>query len=143
MIEKCETLEILKKIYEIEKRTFPHPYEEKDFQELFEMDSISIFYEKNISNISSYIIVLDTLDTMEILKIATLTEFKNRGLATNLINFIKKKYKKDIFLEVRFSNLTAINFYLKNDFEKIALRKNYYSDNNEDAIIMQWRYKTQ
>lgn len=141
MVEKCKSLEILTKIYEIEKITFLHPYEEKDFQELFAMDNISIFYEKNISEIIAYIIVLDALDTMEILKVATVQNYKNKGLATNLINFVKNEYKKDIFLEVRFSNSIAINFYLKNNFEKISLRKNYYSDNNEDAIIMQWRYK--
>ena len=44
--------------------------------------------------------------------------------------------KKDIFLEVRESNIPAIEFYRKNGFEKIGVRKNYYHDTNEAAHIM-------
>ena len=43
---------------------------------------------------------------------------------------------KDIFLEVRESNQVAINFYKKNNFKQISIRKGYYSDPTEDAIIM-------
>lgn len=39
-------------------------------------------------------------------------------------------------LEVRISNLTAQQLYLKYGFDKVGLRKAYYSDNNEDAYIM-------
>ncbi len=39
-------------------------------------------------------------------------------------------------LEVRVSNLSAQQLYLKYGFEKVGLRKAYYSDNNEDAYIM-------
>ena len=42
----------------------------------------------------------------------------------------------DIFLEVRESNQVAINFYKKNKFNQISIRKNYYSEPNENAIIM-------
>ena len=42
----------------------------------------------------------------------------------------------DIFLEVRESNQVAINFYKKNKFKEISVRKNYYSEPNENAIIM-------
>jgi ribosomal-protein-alanine N-acetyltransferase len=44
-------------------------------------------------------------------------------------------YKK-IFLEVRVSNLKAINFYEKFGFSKDAIRNNYYTDNSEDALLM-------
>ena len=43
---------------------------------------------------------------------------------------------KNIFLEVRESNQTAINFYKKNKFKEISIRKNYYSKPTENAIIM-------
>jgi len=44
-------------------------------------------------------------------------------------------YKK-IFLEVRISNLQAINFYQKFGFSKDAIRDNYYTDNSEDALLI-------
>ena len=39
-------------------------------------------------------------------------------------------------LEVRVSNDKAIALYKKNGFETVALRKNYYEDNHEDAYLM-------
>ena len=38
-------------------------------------------------------------------------------------------------LEVRDSNIIAIKFYEKRGFKKISVRKNYYQDTHEDAII--------
>jgi ribosomal-protein-alanine N-acetyltransferase len=39
-------------------------------------------------------------------------------------------------LEVRVSNTRAINFYRRYGFGDIALRKGYYTDNGEDALVM-------
>ena len=78
-------------------------------------------------------IILDSVDVYEILKIATIKEERNKNIASKLLEKIKEK---DIFLEVRESNETAINFYKKNNFKQITIRKKYYSDTNENAIIM-------
>lgn len=43
---------------------------------------------------------------------------------------------EDITLEVRASNTPAQNLYKKFNFKKEGIRKGYYSDNGEDAIIM-------
>jgi ribosomal-protein-alanine N-acetyltransferase len=43
---------------------------------------------------------------------------------------------KTIFLEVRTSNIQAINFYQKFGFIKDAIRDKYYKDNSEDALLM-------
>lgn len=77
--------------------------------------------------------VLDSIDVYEILAIATIEECRNKGIAQELLDKIKTK---DIFLEVRKSNEKAINFYKKNNFKQISIRKGYYSDPTEDAIIM-------
>lgn len=56
-----------------------------------------------------------------------------------LINGIEKLYKemvKFITLEVRTSNTSAIKLYEKFGFKSLGKRKNYYQDNNEDALIM-------
>ena len=66
-------------------------------------------------------------------------EYENNGIATLLLNtvfnFAKENNITRIFLEVRPSNIHAIKLYEKNDFKTISTRKNYYKDNNEDAII--------
>ena len=69
----------------------------------------------------------------EILAIATIEEYRNKGIAQEFLDKIKIK---DIFLEVRESNQVAISFYKKNKFKEISVRKNYYSEPNENAIIM-------
>ena len=53
-----------------------------------------------------------------------------------IIYNLDKIKTKDIFLEVRESNKVAINFYKKNNFKEISIRKNYYSEPTENAIIM-------
>lgn len=73
-----------------------------------------------------------------ILNIATREEFKNKGVASALINFVfqlaKQRKFKSVWLEVRYSNNVAIELYQKLGFQQLYIRKNYYS-NGEDAII--------
>ena len=47
----------------------------------------------------------------------------------------KNEKLSSIFLEVRESNLPAIKLYEKFNFTQISIRKNYYPDNKEDALI--------
>ena len=67
-------------------------------------------------------------------------EQRNQGIAQNLLfQVIDDCYKnkiKYITLEVRESNIPAISLYEKNGFKSIGVRKNYYQDNNENALIM-------
>lgn len=125
----------LKKLENLEKIIFKeNPY---SYRTLFDIiknyDRYSIFSCSLYNEMIAYMIVLDNIDYFEILKIGVLEEYRSKGVAQKLLENIKEK---DIFLEVRESNVAAINFYLKNDFKKISVRKNYYKDNNEDAVIM-------
>ncbi len=94
-----------------------------------------IFIEQEYEKIISYLIVLDSLDSYDILKIAVREDYRGKNIATKLLEKISDR---NIFLEVRMSNLRAINFYKKNNFIKISERKNYYKDNNEDAVLLQY-----
>ena len=74
-------------------------------------------------------------DRVEIDYIIVDEKYRNHGIATKLLNYvIENNNISNITLEVRESNVIAINFYEKNGFKKAALRKNYYK--NEDAILM-------
>lgn len=59
------------------------------------------------------------------------------NLLNSLINFCKDNNCNLINLEVRASNIAAQNLYTSFNFKNIGLRKSYYSDNKEDAILMQ------
>ena len=85
-------------------------------------------------------------DTADILNIGIDTDFKRQGYGTALLNHLIKELRKrkicEILLEVRAGNKSAIQFYKRQGFEKISVRKNYYMKNSknqtkrEDGIIM-------
>ena len=75
-------------------------------------------------------------DRIEIDYIIVEDNYRNLGIATQLLKYLEKMHKKisNITLEVRESNKSAINFYKKNGFEQVLKRKNYYD--NEDGLLM-------
>ena len=76
----------------------------------------------------------------ELYNIGVNLKFRRKKIGNALLeSFIKKCRDKDlekIFLEVRESNETAIEFYLKQNFTVIGKRKNFYSNPTENAILM-------
>ena len=80
------------------------------------------------------------ISEIEIECIVVKTNFQRMNIGTLLLEYIintaKKRQIKNIFLEVRKSNISAISLYTKNKFEIISKRKNYYSDTGEDALIL-------
>lgn len=92
------------------------------------------------NKIVGYIGINYILDTADIISIVVDKNFTRRGIASSLLNeiyrfCIENKISK-LFLEVRKSNKTAQNLYLKHNFTKISERKKYYNG-IEDAYIMQ------
>ena len=87
-----------------------------------------------------------TLDSADILNIGIDPNFKRQGHGTALLNHLieelRKRHISEILLEVRAGNKSAIQFYKKQGFKEISVRKNYYTKNSknqlqrEDGIIM-------
>lgn len=78
----------------------------------------------------------------DITNIAVTPKYRKHGIASNLLIKLFEVCKTfncgDITLEVRASNIPAQNLYKKFNFKEEGMRKGYYSDNGEDAIIM-WK----
>lgn len=124
----------IEQIFNLEKEIFINSAFNKTYLEtLIKADNSFIYAYIIEDKVCGYLMVLDSIDVYEILAIATVEEYRNEGIAQELLDKIKTK---DIFLEVRESNQIAINFYKKNKFKEISVRKNYYSEPNENAIIM-------
>jgi len=93
-----------------------------------------------------YLIAMLAVNTADILNIGIDPDFKRqgygRGLLNHLIEELRKRNIGEILLEVRVGNNSAIQFYKKQGFEEISVRKNYYTKNSknksnrEDGIIM-------
>lgn len=75
-----------------------------------------------------------------ITNIAVHPEYRKKGIASSLlgkiISFAGSAALDFITLEVRESNINAINLYRKYGFQEVGMRKNYYSDNHEAALLM-------
>jgi ribosomal-protein-alanine N-acetyltransferase len=126
-------------IMSIAQDSFTIPWSLKSFsEELNNPQSILAVAEVN-GEITGYIIARSVLDEAEILSIAVKSSFRKQGIAANLVTYILEKLKnkvKTCYLEVRVSNLPAINLYKKFGFKICNLRKNYYLLPKEDALIM-------
>lgn len=136
MIKKLTSNDInyIEQIFNLEKEIFKNSAFNRTYLDSLIKADNSFIYTYTIDNkVCGYLMVLDSIDVYEILAIATIKEYRSKGIAQELLDKIKTK---DIFLEVRESNQIAISFYKKNDFKEISIRKNYYSKPNENAIIM-------
>ena len=136
MIKKLTNNDIdyIEQVFNLEKEIFKNSAFSKSYlNTLIKGDNSFIYIYLIDDKVCGYLIILDSIDVYEILAIATVEEYRNKGIAQELLDKIKTK---DIFLEVRESNQVAINFYKKNKFKEISVRKNYYSEPNENAIIM-------
>jgi len=78
----------------------------------------------------------------QITNVAVHPGFRGTGIAGRMLEAIidicKAAKVTGITLEVRKSNTSAINLYKKYGFKEEGIRKKFYSDNNEDALIM-WK----
>lgn len=80
------------------------------------------------------------MDEAEITHIAVMPCWRRKGIAKallrHLINYAQADHLTAIRLEVRQSNGAAHELYRQEGFREIGRRRRYYSDNDEDAIIM-------
>jgi ribosomal-protein-alanine N-acetyltransferase len=94
-------------------------------------------------NIIGYICVRCHLHESHILNLAVHPNFRRQGVATRLMDeAIRELKKKDcvfIYLKVRVSNTGAQRFYKLFGFEVESIRKKYYGNPDEDALLMMGR----
>lgn len=136
MIKKLTSnnIDYIEQIFNLEKEIFKSSAFSKSYlNTLIKGDNSFIYVYLIDDKVCGYLMILDSIDVYEILAIVAVEEYRNKGIAQELLAKIRIK---NIFLEVRESNQTAINFYKKNKFKEISIRKNYYSEPTENAIIM-------
>jgi ribosomal-protein-alanine acetyltransferase len=75
-------------------------------------------------------------DEGEILNLAIHPDFRRRGIARSLLQRVLEQVAGSCFLEVRVSNRSAIDFYEAAGFRPVGVRRGYYSDPQEDAVVM-------
>jgi ribosomal-protein-alanine N-acetyltransferase len=132
----------LDQIVNIEIICFSLPWSKASFEN--ELKNEYAYYQcaEESGKIAGYMGMWRIIDECHITNVAVLPEYRNRGIAGKLIQKMVEICKcseiSSMTLEVRVSNIPAINLYKKFGFFSVGKRPNYYTKPAEDALIM-WK----
>jgi ribosomal-protein-alanine N-acetyltransferase len=126
----------------IEQRAYPTPWSRSMFaSELAKPTSICLGAFEG-DELVGYVINSRYVDAWHVMNVAVDPDRRRRGVATALLERLFELTRDDerrgYTLEVRISNEAAIRLYERLGFEPRGIRRGYYTDNREDALIM-WR----
>jgi len=130
-------------IAEMDKLCFSTPWSEDSFTQEITSNDIALYIVAVIDDlIVGYAGLWLIVDEGHITNVAVHPDFRRRKIAKALVQVLidvsEKKGAVRHTLEVRTLNDAAIRLYEAFGFQEVGIRKGYYEDDNEDAIIM-WR----
>jgi ribosomal-protein-alanine N-acetyltransferase len=136
------TLGDLDDIDEIEQRAYVTPWSRTMFaSEIAKPSSICLGAFEG-ERLVGYVINSRYVDAWHVMNVAVDPRYRRRGVASQLLGRLFELTEHDgrrgYTLEVRVSNEGAIGLYERLGFERRGIRRGYYTDNREDALIM-WR----
>jgi ribosomal-protein-alanine N-acetyltransferase len=139
------TLGDLGAIERIERDAYPTPWSRSMFAgELAKPSSLSLgaFDEDTGGELVGYLIISRYVDAWHIMNVAVTRDYRRQGIAKRLLEELFRLTENDprrgYTLEVRVSNVDAITLYESVGFQATGIRRGYYTDNREDALIM-WK----
>jgi len=141
------TIDDIENVVNVENDCFSTPWSKDSFVRELVENEIALYLVAKIENIAvGYIGVWRIQNEGHITNVAVHSDFRGMGignmLVSELLSLCEKEGINAFTLEVRKSNLVAQNLYKKFQFKDAGVRKGYYQDTKEDAIIM-WRNETQ
>ena len=130
-------------IERIERASYPTPWSRSMFDaELRKPSSLALGAFTADDGLVGYAFVSRYVDAWHVMNVAVADPFRRRGIASALLERLFEVTGTDprrgYTLEVRVSNVGAIKLYEQLGFEARGIRRGYYTDNREDALIM-WR----
>lgn len=124
----------------LEKLCFADPWSEMSIAQ--ELQSIWSYWVVAVhrDEVVGYIGSQSSIDETDVMNVAVHPDWRRQGIAENLIGQLIQELKNRgshaLMLEVRASNAPAIALYEKLGFRQVGLRKNYYRNPKEDALIL-------
>lgn len=135
------TEEHIDELVELEKSCFSSPWTKQMFLGDIQSQQTCYFgaFDEN-GNLVGYAGMWLSVDEGQITNVAVHPDYRRKGIAhslvINLVQVCKRKGLASITLEVRESNINAISLYRKLGFLDVGLRKNYYKNPGENALLM-------
>ncbi len=138
--------EDLPQVFELDRNSFSLPWPERSFRFELENNEVSrcwvaeLLPESGAPLLVAMIVVWMIADEVHVATLAVSPEYRRQKIAQRLLaHTLIDAYHSGAnssFLEVRRSNQAAITLYQRFGYREVAVRRNYYKDNQEDAILM-------
>jgi ribosomal-protein-alanine N-acetyltransferase len=134
----------LNAIETIERASYPTPWSRSMFaSELAKPSSICLgAFDLETGVLVGYLVISRYVDAWHVMNVAVDPTERRRGVATSLLERLFElttgRGRRGYTLEVRVSNTEAIALYERLGFKPRGVRRGYYTDNREDALIM-WK----
>ncbi|HET9982889.1 MAG TPA: ribosomal protein S18-alanine N-acetyltransferase [Longimicrobiales bacterium] len=130
----------LPRVMEIEYACYSMPWNESTFRGLLRRSDADLFVIETAGVVAGYAVFWSVLDQGELGNVAVSPEWRRRGLARRLLDAVfaraRERRIREVFLEVRVSNLGAQDLYRRYGFREVGRRRNYYMEPVEDALVM-------
>ncbi|HEY8846777.1 MAG TPA: ribosomal protein S18-alanine N-acetyltransferase [Candidatus Limnocylindrales bacterium] len=140
MIEAMR-LEDVDEVQRIEQASFSTPWPPNAYRSELQTNRLASYLIARIDDtIVGYGGMWLMVDEAHITTFAVHPAWRRQGIGERLLlaflDLARDRHAREATLEVRLSNLPARRLYEKYGFRPVGLRPRYYSDNNEDALIM-------
>ncbi|MFC4736546.1 ribosomal protein S18-alanine N-acetyltransferase [Bacillus daqingensis] len=139
-IRMMDTIDI-EEVMDVEKRCFSTPWTRDAFYQELTKNQFAYYFVAVVKNrVIGYCGLWVVVENANITNIAVDPEFRQQGVGENLLQSAMEMSRtlgaERLSLEVRVSNHPAQAMYKKYGFEPGGIRKHYYTDNQEDALVM-------
>ena len=127
-------------VFEVEKNCFEHHWSKDALKKELNNDVARYLVAKLDGKVVGYVGIWFVMDEGHITNVAVHSDYRGRKIGDKLVKALIRLCRENnivsMTLEVRVSNVVAQNLYKKYGFKLAGIRKEYYSDNKEDAMIM-------
>lgn len=127
-------------VHEIELLSITPPWSRQGFVDALANENAVFYVAEAEGQVVGYCGLYFAADEGEITNVAVMPDWRGCGIADQILEAVfedaKEKQLSQIFLEVRASNIPAQKLYEKHGFTSCGIRKNFYREPKEDAIVM-------
>ncbi|MBR1390173.1 MAG: ribosomal protein S18-alanine N-acetyltransferase [Lachnospiraceae bacterium] len=143
MVIDTMTLQDVEQVAEIEKSVFSTPWSAQAFADTLTMEGVIFLVAREGKKVLGYCGIYLAADEGEVTNVAVHPEHRRKGIARTLLEKLLTsagdRGAAHMILEVRQSNQAAIRLYESMGFEPCGVRKRFYRQPVEDALLMRGR----
>ena len=140
LIIRPMTMDDVDEVYIVEEDCFVDPWSKESIRKDLKNNLARYLVAQLDDKIVGYVGIWFVVDEGHITNVAVHSDYRGKKIGDKLVKEMVELCKENnivaMTLEVRASNIVAQNLYKKYGFKMGGIRKEYYSDNKEDAIIM-------